>query len=202
MNEFLAAEHSRPALYMIHVGPRPASTAPLVPPGYEIAAVPSEDVARARYVIELDGSLTDAQWENFASLLLPDALFVARHVETGAWVGTASAVHNPRGSRFYFPGGGEIGYLVVDPAHRRHGLGFALVGTVLARLTRAGYRHVWLGVQGWRLPAIRTHLAMGFAPFLHPPDPEMLSARWQRVFDALSRPADPSAWPRHLSTSR
>jgi GNAT superfamily N-acetyltransferase len=84
-------------------------------------------------------------------------------------------VHNPRGSRFYFPGGGEIGYLVVDAAHRGRGLGSALVATALARLTSAGYRHVWLGT---------------------------LAARWQSVFDALGRPADPSAWPRELRELR
>ena len=189
----LTAERQRPALYMV-LRPEARWRAPAVSSSYEIVAVPSEEIALARPVVELDGALTDAQWEQFTDRVLPDGLFLARERKSGRWVGTASAVHNPRGGRFFFPGGGEIGYLVVDPAHRRRGLGLSLVLVAVTRFRAAGYRTIWLGVQGWRLPAIRTYLAAGFIPFLHPPAPDTLEARWREVFAALGRNANPTEW--------
>src|SRR6516164_2910303 len=90
-----------------------------------------------------------------------------------------SAVHNPAATRFYFPGGGELGYLVVAPEHRQRGLGAALVTAALRRLHQGGYRHIFLGVQSWRLPAIRSYLRVGFQPFIHAPE---LVPRWESVF--------------------
>ena len=165
-----------------------------VPPAYELDAIPNERLAEARAVIELDGALTNAQWESFADRVLPDGLFVARERSSGEAIGTVSAVHNPRGGRFHFPGGGEIGYLVVAELHRGRGVGSALVAAAVRRLRAAGYRHIWLGVQELRLPAIRTYLGAGFLPFLHPPDPDELEARWARVFGELQMPADSRDW--------
>jgi ribosomal protein S18 acetylase RimI-like enzyme len=172
--------------------------APTVASSYELVAVPSEQLSSARPVVELDGALTDAQWEHFAERVLPDGLFLARERRTGGWIGTVSAIHNPRGGRFYFPGGGEIGYLVVDSAHRGRGLGLSLVLVAVTRLRAAGYRTIWLGVKAWRVPAIRTYLAAGFVPFLHGPAPDALEARWREVFSALGRTANPSEWLREL----
>jgi hypothetical protein len=55
-----------------------------------------------------------------------------------------------------------------------------------------------VGVQGWRLPAIRTYLTAGFKPFLHPPQPAVLEARWRRIFVQLGREVDTTHWPRRL----
>jgi mycothiol synthase len=52
-------------------------------------------------------------------------MFVIQERGSSAWVGTISAVHNPSATRFYFPGNGELGYLVVAPEYRRRGLGSA-----------------------------------------------------------------------------
>ncbi len=191
-------ERALPALYMLHRAAAHADDGAPVDPHYDVRPVASERLADARPVVELGGALPDAAWEGFAERVLPDGLFVAVARESGARVGTAAAAHNPRGSRFHFPGGGELGYLVVDPSHRGRGLGLALTRAVVARFRAAGYRHVWLGVQGWRLPAVRTYLRAGFVPLLHPPHPEVLERRWRRVHERLGLPADPAAWPRAL----
>jgi ribosomal protein S18 acetylase RimI-like enzyme len=201
MQDFLAAERTRPALYMVHQ-PSPRREARALPlGGYEVTSVPSGELAAARPIVELDGSLTDAQWNDFTNSVLSDGLFVARDLATKQWVGTVSAVHNPHGSRFHFPNGGEIGYLVVETAHRGRGLGRSLVDAAISRFHSAGYRTIWLGVQGWRLPAIRVYLAAGFV-FRHPPNPETLSERWRSVYEALGRLADSSTWLRSLPDHR
>ena len=151
-----------------------------------------------RGLVELDGPLTDPQWAELVERLLPDAMFVARMASSGTAVGTVSAIQNPRGSRFHFPGGGAIAFLVVEPSHRGHGLGAALVDRALTRLRSAGYRNVWLGVQEWRLPAVVTYLDRGFVPFLHAPDPDSLAARWADVFKEIGRNPDLERWPRGL----
>src|SRR5262249_56817054 len=102
------------------------------------------------------------------------------------------------GSGFHFPAGGSLAYLVVEEPHRGRGLGFALVAAVVDRFVAAGYRRLWVGVQGFRLPAIRAYLRAGYRPFLHAPDPDALSERWSGVFRALGFAADVAAWPRTL----
>jgi GNAT superfamily N-acetyltransferase len=131
--------------------------------------------------------------------VLPDGLCVARCLTSDESIGTASAIHHPRASRFFFPGGGELGYLVVAESHRGRGVGRALVWRVINRFRAAGYRTIFLRVQGWRLAAIRCYLAAGFLPFVHPAPPELvLEARWRRVFDTLGIAANPDTWPRAL----
>src|SRR5262249_15721732 len=81
----------------------------------------------------------------FRDAVVPDGMFVIQERASSAWVGTISAVHNPAATRFYFPGGGELGYLLVAPEHRRRGLGAALITAALRRLHHSGYRHICLG---------------------------------------------------------
>ena len=111
-------------------------------------------------------------------------------------IGAVSSIHNPRGSRYYFPSGGAIAYLVVAAGHRGHGVGLRLVTAARDRLRAAGYRHIWLGVEETRLAAIVTYLKAGFVPFLHRPDPDALAMRWRDVFQHLGRNADAASWRR------
>jgi GNAT superfamily N-acetyltransferase len=186
-----AAERRRPALYMLHSPALPNLDNP-PPPGYCLRALASEFFDSARPVVEQDGTLTDAQWRDFRDRIVPDGLFLA---ECGGAIGTVSAVHNPAATRFYFPGGGEVGYLFVAPDHRERGVGAALVAAAVHRLCRGGYRHVFVGVQGWRLPAIRCYLRVGFRPFIHAPE---LTERWRSIFATLGREADEADWPCRL----
>jgi ribosomal protein S18 acetylase RimI-like enzyme len=186
-----------PALYMIWDGgaARPSVD---VSAGYEVSAAPDAHADAIRPLIEEDGALTNAQWTSFVDRVLPGGLFVARVSDRPEPVGTVAAIHEPRGGRFYFPGGGQIGYLIVTPAHRGRGLGQALVARAVERLVAGGYRTIWLGVQASRTAAIRTYLSAGFVPFLHAPDPDSLEFRWREIFARLSRPVEPQRWRRSL----
>ncbi len=114
------------------------------------------------------------------------------HTASNAAVGTAGAIHNPRGGRYYFPFGGALAYLIVHPDHRGHGLGMVLSNRVVRHLRSVGYEHIWVGVQGFRLPAIKTYLKRGFVPFLHQ---DGRSERWQRICTQLGWPYTPERWP-------
>jgi ribosomal protein S18 acetylase RimI-like enzyme len=182
-------------MYMIWEHTASTPVLPPIPRSYDLFAVASENVDKARSIIELDGPLSDHAWGHFRDAIVPDGLFVVLERASSTWVGTISAVHNPAATRFYFPGGGELGYLVVAPEHRRRGLGAALIAAAVGRLRQGGYRHIFLGVQSWRIPAIRAYLSAGFQPFIHAPG---LSERWRSVFAALNRPANDAAWPTSL----
>ena len=115
----------------------------------------------------------------------------------GRPIATASASHNPRATRYYFPFGGEVGYVTVDPLHRGKGLGRAVVALAVARLIEAGYRHIFLGVQGWRLPAVKCYLRLGFVPLLHTDE---LLLRWRRICAQIEWPIREAEWPRSLAS--
>jgi mycothiol synthase len=193
------AELLGPAMYMLWPHGRSLPDVPAVPPAYRICALADERLDDARAVIETDGAMNDSQWGRFRDAVVPQGLFVVEECGSSAWVGSISAVHNPAATRFYFPGGGQLGYLVVLPEHRQRGLGAALVATGVKRLWHGGYRHIFVGVQGWRLPAIRSYLRIGFQPFNHAPG---LAERWRAVFAALGREPRESEWPTHLPDFR
>jgi ribosomal protein S18 acetylase RimI-like enzyme len=185
---------SEPAMYMLWPQERPTPALPSIPDAYNLFRIASEDIDKARSVVEMDGALSDSEWNRFRNSVLPDGMFVAQERTSSSWVGTISAVHNPAATRFYFPGGGELGYLVVAPEHRRRGLGTVLTVAAVRRLHQGCYRHIFLGVQSWRLPAIRSYLRAGFLPFIHAPE---LILRWRSVFRALGREAH-EEWPTTL----
>jgi GNAT superfamily N-acetyltransferase len=195
-----ASERELPALYMVR-GRNAIVDRGAIPPEYEVLPLPMTRRHEARAVVELESSLTDRAWDDLLARVLPGGFFVLRHRRSGEFIGTASAIDNPEGSRFYFPAGGQLGYLAVDAAHRGQGLGYGLVVAVVERFRTAGYQHLWLGVQGWRVPAIRTYLRAGYRPFLHSPNLDALVTRWMRVFEAAGLTADVTTWPRDLPSS-
>jgi mycothiol synthase len=189
-------ENAAPAMYMLWQHGRPLPSIPAIPMAYSLSMVASEDIDHARPIIETDGPLSDSGWSRFRDAVVPDGMFVIQERASSAWVGAVSAVHNPAATRFYFPGGGELGYLVVAPEHRWQGLGAALITAALRRLRQGGYRHIFLGVQSWRLPAIRSYLRVGFQPFIHVPE---LVPRWESVFAALGQEPHNTEWPTRLA---
>jgi mycothiol synthase len=161
-------ERCLPAMYMV----RPFNRLPTVPEradpvGYLIRAYREAEVGIVRGLVDVDGPLTERAWEDFRDRIIPGGTFLGIHVASGTPVATASAIHNPRATRYYFPFGGEVGYVAVDSAHRRHGLGRALVGRTVNRMIDAGYRHIFVGVQRWRLSALKCYLSLGFVPLVH-----------------------------------
>jgi mycothiol synthase len=147
-------------------------------------------------MLELQGSdgepMSPAEWYHYRDRLLPNGLFLVEHLPQQQLVGTAGSLHNPNPGRYYFPFGGELGYVVVRPEHRRRGLGRALCAAAVSRLLSAGYESIRVCVQEHREAALRTYLRLGFKPFLHSAE---VSDRWRRVCGTLEVPFTPDQWP-------
>jgi mycothiol synthase len=190
-------ERRLPAMYMVWPIDRlPTAPAVILPDGYVVRQCVEPDLSAVRAVIDSDEPVHDQAWESFRDSILPGGAFLIVEADTGKAVATASASHNPRATRYYFPFGGQIGYVAVDPMHRGKGLGRAVVTLAVARLIDAGYRNIFLGVQGWRLPAVRCYLSVGFVPLLHI---EELAPRWRRICEQIGRGVHEAEWPRSVN---
>jgi mycothiol synthase len=191
-------ERQLPALYMVWPIHRlPSPPVALLPSGYVVRSCLDQDLSAVRTLIDADGPINDKAWECFRDRIVPGGAFLITHTESGKPVATASAVHNPRATRHYFPFGGEVGYVTADPAHLGKGLGRVVVARVVARLIDIGYRHIFVGVQGWRLPAVKCYLRLGFVPLLHT---EELLPRWRRICEQIAWPVNEAEWPRSLAS--
>jgi mycothiol synthase len=191
------SEHNLPALYMLWSHPvlaTPVSTT--VPDGYALHTYKEGDKQLLSSFFAQEGwNVDDAEWRDYIDRVLPNGLFILSHTASNQAVGTAGAIHNPRGGRYYFPFGGALAYLVVHPDHRGRSLGALLTALVVQRLRAAEYRNIWVGVQGFRLPAIKTYLKFGFVPFLHQAG---LAERWRHICEQIGWPYTPDVWPTSL----
>lgn len=79
---------------------------------------------------------------------------------------------------------GSLGWLVVDPAHGRRGLGTALAATVTNRLLRENYALPWLGTEDDRLTAIGIYLSLGWRPNFYK---DGMVPRWRGILSRLGR---------------
>ena len=122
--------------------------------------------------------------------ILPDGWFLIVQEASGEIVTTAMATHNPQDLH---PFAGELAWVAGHPDHAGRGLGMAVCGTVVRRLLQAGYRHIYLNTDDWRLPAITVYLRLGWVPFLYAADME---ARWRTVYQQLKWSFTPEDWPR------
>jgi mycothiol synthase len=157
---------------------------PFVPDGYELRTYRNSDEDAVIKLLSSDGeSMGQREWQRYRDILLPNGLFVVEDT-TGGLVATAGAVHNPNPGRYYFPFGGELGYLIVLQSQRRRGLGKAVCQSVVRRMMSAGYESIRVCVQEHRIAAIRTYLSVGFVPFLHSAEVEQ---RWQRLREWLAK---------------
>jgi mycothiol synthase len=164
---------------------------------YVVRQCLEHDLSAVRALIDSDEPINDKVWESFRDRIIPGGAFLILDARSGKPVATASASHNPRATRHYFPFGGEIGYVTVDPGHRGKGLGPAVVTLAMARLIEAGYHHIFVGVQGWRLAAIKCYLRLGFVPLLHTDE---LLPRWRRICEHIGWAVREADWPRWLTS--
>lgn len=185
-----------PCLYLLWPRLRHSLVEISVAQDYKLRTYREGDGQRFFELQESDGEpLSKQAWQQYRDKLLPQGLFVVEKVESARLVATAGAVHNPNPGRYYFPFGGELGYLIVAPDYRRCGLGKAVCAAVVNRLLKAGYENIRVCVQEHRLPAIKTYLSLGFEPLLHALDVEQ---RWQRVYAELKAPYTPDLWQRQV----
>lgn len=76
----------------------------------------------------------------------------------------------------------ELGWVAVDPAHRRRGLGLAVCLAALGFARDAGLGYAWLLTEDFRLSAIGMYLRLGFEPEMTDPSHP---ARWAALRRAL-----------------
>jgi mycothiol synthase len=80
----------------------------------------------------------------------------------------------------------EVGWVVVDPAHRGRGLARAIVLAMLGLMRERGYAYAFLNTEDFRLPAVRLYLDLGFEPeMVDPAHP----AWWAEFLDQNERRA-------------
>ena len=179
MTATMIDERRLPAMYLVWpIAQLPVAPAAVVSDGYVVRQCLEHDLSALRAVIDSDEPVSDQAWDSFRDRAIPGGAFLVVEAGGGRPVATASASHNPRATRYYFPFGGEIGYVTVDPMHRGKGLGRAVVAVAVGRLIEASYRHIFVGVQGWRLPAVKCYLRLGFVPLLHSDE---LLPRWRVI---------------------
>ena len=128
--------------------------------------------------------------QSWVARIVPDSWFMALDTLRGRVVGTCMGLHDHTP---WHPFGGELGWLAVDPAHTGQGIGRALAAAVTARLIGAGYRHIHLYSEDYRLAALRIYLSLGYQPRLYTPD---MAGRWEAICAKLGWPYAPDAWPR------
>lgn len=191
-------EHNLPCLYLLWPGYL-LSEPPHAEIPVEYASRPyiEGDEITLRHLLESEGwGVTDQEWQDYKNRILPNGLFLISHADADVLVATAGAAHNPNPGRYYFPFGGELGYLIVHPEHRGKRLGAVVSAMVVQRFISAGYESVRVCVQGFRLAAIKTYLRLGFVPFLHGED---IYLRWQKICERLDWPFEPDRWPKSLN---
>ncbi|MCS6826262.1 MAG: GNAT family N-acetyltransferase [Caldilinea sp.] len=126
--------------------------------------------------------------------IVPRGWFLVVHEATGAVVASAMAL---RDEQEFGSQGGELGWVVCDPAHRGKGLGAAVSAAATLRLLEEGYRHLHLYTEEWRFAALRTYLRLGYVPLLYASD---MPERWRLVCTAVRWPFTPEVWEADLES--
>ena len=167
---------------------------PKVPEGYRLRQFADADASGYLTLMAKAGfqGWDEKRLAQTTRSVLPGGFFVIEHCSTGNIVATATAQHNPRD---FHPQGAEMGWVAGDPEHKGKGLGLAVCSAATARLVRIGYNHIYLLTDDFRLPAIKTYLKIGYAPFIAA---EGMVERWKKIFAILSAecPAGGFAGPR------
>src|SRR6266851_5737655 len=102
--ETTSDERQLPAMYMVWPIHRlPAAPANVIPAGYVARACHEPDLRAVRTLIDSDGPISGRAWDDFRDRIVPGGAFLITQSESGQAVATASAVHNARATRHYFP---------------------------------------------------------------------------------------------------
>ncbi|HUS16852.1 MAG TPA: GNAT family N-acetyltransferase [Chloroflexia bacterium] len=161
-----------------------------LPAGYALRTYTPGDERRFCEVMALAGwpGWDQARLEPWIARIIPGGWFMAVHATSGAIVATAMALHSHEPAH---PFGGELGWVAADPDHAGQGLGRAVSAAVTARLLAAGYDHIHLYSEDWRLVALGMYLKLGFIPFLYASG---MAERWQTICAQLRWPYTPEVW--------
>jgi len=176
----------QPQLRMEVVGltAAPVGTTPLrVPPGYGLRTFrPGDEDAWVGLLqtgdfTPWDRARLDALLANERVRTPPEGAFFVTKDDRPVGA-TSTQLHDE-------PGGieAELGWVVVAPEHRGHGLGLVVCRAVLDFIGRLGHDRAYLKTDDFRLPAIQTYLTLGFEPaMVHESHP----ARWAAILGLLA----------------
>ncbi|MBN1221410.1 MAG: GNAT family N-acetyltransferase [Anaerolineae bacterium] len=161
-----------------------------LPTGYTLRTYQPGDEPRFYEVMDLAGwpGWNDEKLQPWLARILPEGWFMAVHTRCNQIVATAMALHNYTNLH---PFQGELGWLAGDPAHAGKGLGVAVSAAVTGRFIAAGYRHIHLYTEDFRLAALKTYLKLGYVPYLYTPE---MPERWQVICAQLQWPFTPEVW--------
>jgi len=164
--------------------------------GYSLRTYRPGDEARFYEVMKLAGwpGWNDQKLEPWLARIPPASWFMAVHEESGVIVATAMGLHD---HQELHPFGGELGWVAGDPAHAGRGLGMAVSAAVTVRLIDAGYRHIHLYTEHWRLAALKTYLKLGYVPFLYIPE---MTERWRTICTQLEWPFTSEMWSSYCTS--
>jgi len=161
-----------------------------IPLGYSLRPYRPGDETRFYEVMALAGwpGWSDGRLQQWIGRILPQGWFMAIHEATDQIVASAMALHSHEDNH---PFGGELGWVACDPDHRRQGLGRLVSGAVTARFIEMGYRHIHLYTEDFRLPALKTYLALGYVPFIYTRE---MATRWEIICEQLAWPYTSDEW--------
>ena len=157
---------------------REGADVPALPVGYTLRAFRHGDESAYDDLFRLawpdEGTLSHTRAHT-----LPGGFVVVECAATTELVASCAAFapHNAE-----HPSDGGLGWLVVDPAHGRRGLGTIVAATVTNRSLDEGYAMPWLSTEDDRLQALRIYLGMGWRPRLYI---EGMEVRWRAIFQSL-----------------
>lgn len=180
---------------LLMVWPTPQHTYPIEPAtasGYHVRTYqPGDEDHFLALIALMDFDPFDAKKLHYnVARILPDGWFFAVETSTMQVVATAMCLHNYRETT---PFCGDVGWLACHPAHRGHGLGYALSAHVTNRFRAAGYTYIELGTEYYRLPALKTYLKLGYLPLMYCPE---IYSLWEDVCTKVHWPFTPQAWIR------
>lgn len=161
-----------------------------IPPGYALRTYQPGDETRFYQVMALAGwpGWDDAKLSPWFPRMLTAGWFMLLHEQSRQIVATAMALSD---MQEFGETGGELGWVASDLTHAGQGLGRAVSAAATARMIQAGYRHIHLYTEDFRLAAIKTYLKLGYQPYLDLPE---MTARWQAVCAQLAWPFTPQRW--------
>jgi mycothiol synthase len=163
-----------------------------MPEGYRLRHYVDTDKVEYLRLIDSEGwKLNEEQFKTFYNLIIPKGFFIIEDVDSGNIVSTAVALHNPDCSHYYFPFGGDIGFVVTQPEHRGKGLGYIATLAATKRLINGQYTSIRVVTNDHRTAAIKTYLNAGCLPFLYNIDMEI---RWEIICNQLDWPFEPGKW--------
>src|SRR5262249_32905375 len=156
----------QPQLVMEWPDGRPVPSMSL-PAGYEMRQYTEADEAAYIELMDKAGftGWTTEQVRNMIRGVLPEGFFLVVHRPTGRLVATTVSIHRPTDRHPY---GGQLGWVAGDSEHKGKGLGMVVCAAATARLLQAGYRHIYLFTDDFRLPPLKPYLKLGYRPvFTH-----------------------------------